>query len=43
MGTFIKKLRKKQGLNKPNWDKKHFQYERDRREEQSKEAKKENK
>lgn len=31
------------GLNKPNWDKKHFQYERNRREEQSKEAKKENK
>ena len=43
MGTFIKKLRKKKGLNKPNWDKKHFQYERNRREEQSKEAKKENK
>lgn len=41
MGTFIKKLRKKKGLNKPNWDKKHFQYERDRREKQSKEAKKE--
>ena len=40
MGTFIKKLRKKKGLNRPNWDKKHIQYEKNRREKQSKEAKK---
>ena len=28
MGTFIKKLRKKHGLNKPNWDIKHIKYEK---------------
>lgn len=41
MGTFIKKLRKKKCLNKPNWDKKYIRYEKNRREEQSKNAKEE--